>query len=79
VAGITVVVSAGNFGAGPRTGPGGEFGTVTKPGDDPFVITAGAVDDLETPKVGDACPTSPRGDRPRTDSTSPTSSLPAPG
>ena len=36
-AGITVVVSAGN------SGPGN--GTILSPGDDPLVITAGAVDD----------------------------------
>jgi serine protease AprX len=54
VSGITVVVSAGNFGAGPRTTSDGRtFGTVTKPGDDPFVITVGAVDDRETPAISD--------------------------
>ncbi|MCW2608380.1 MAG: Serine protease AprX, partial [Frankiales bacterium] len=42
-AGITVVVAAGNSG----TGPGGT-GTVYKPGDDPSVLTVGAVDDLMT-------------------------------
>jgi serine protease AprX len=36
-AGINVIVSAGN------SGPGG--GTIATPGDDPFVITVGAVDD----------------------------------
>jgi serine protease AprX len=35
-AGITVVVSAGNRGPGP--------GTISKPGDDPYVITVGAAD-----------------------------------
>jgi serine protease AprX len=35
-AGILVVVSAGNRGPGP--------GTITKPGDDPFVVTVGAAD-----------------------------------
>ena len=38
--GITVVVSAGNEGPGP--------GTITKPGDDPAVITVGAYDDNGT-------------------------------
>jgi serine protease AprX len=38
--GITVVTSAGN------SGPGA--GTITKPGDDPAVITVGAYDDLTT-------------------------------
>jgi serine protease AprX len=45
VQGITVVVSAGNFG---RPAAGASHGTVTKPGDDPFVITVGAIDDEET-------------------------------
>jgi serine protease AprX len=39
-AGIAVVVAAGNSGAAP--------GTISKPGDDPLVITVGAVDDHET-------------------------------
>ena len=43
--GITVVVAAGN------TGPAA--GSISKPGDDPFVITVGAVDDRETPAVDD--------------------------
>lgn len=38
VAGITVVVASGNLGEG----------EVTKPGDDPLVITVGAVDDRQT-------------------------------
>jgi serine protease AprX len=50
VAGLTVVVSAGNYGQ-PETGA--SSGTITKPGDDPFVITVGAVDDLETTKIAD--------------------------
>jgi serine protease AprX len=45
VAGITVVVSASNRGPGP--------GTISKPGDDPFVITAAALDDRGTAGVGD--------------------------
>jgi serine protease AprX len=44
-AGITVVVAAGNL--GPRAG------TVTKPADDPWVLTTGAVDDLGTAKLTD--------------------------
>lgn len=44
-AGITVVVSAGNAGPNP--------GTISKPADDPFVITVGAVDDSGTPGLGD--------------------------
>ena len=43
--GIVVVVSAANRGPHP--------GTVTKPGDDPFVLTVGAVDDRGTPAHGD--------------------------
>jgi serine protease AprX len=43
--GIVVVVSASN--AGP------EPGTITKPGDDPWVITVGATDDRGTPGLGD--------------------------
>jgi len=39
-AGIVVVVSASNAGPGP--------GTISKPGDDPFVITTGALDDAGT-------------------------------
>jgi serine protease AprX len=42
-AGITVVTSAGN--AGPSDG------TILSPGDDPMVITVGAVDDLAQPTV----------------------------
>ncbi len=44
-AGITVVVSAGN--RGPVSG------TISKPADDPWVITVGAVDDNETEAVSD--------------------------
>ena len=59
--GIAVVASAGN--AGPFNG------TVLSPGDDPLVITAGALDDMATPSAADdemtdfssAGPTSPDG------------------
>jgi serine protease AprX len=44
-AGITVVVAASNLGPSPRT--------ITKPGDDPFVITVGATDDRGTVGLGD--------------------------
>ena len=44
-AGITVVVSASNRGPDPRT--------ISKPGDDPFVITVGAVDDRGTSATSD--------------------------
>ena len=43
--GLTVVVAAGNTGPGART--------ISKPGDDPYVITVGAVDDRETPGQDD--------------------------
>ena len=43
--GIAVVVSAANLGPTP--------GTIAKPGDDPWVITVGAVDDRGTPGLGD--------------------------
>ena len=44
-AGITVVTSAGN--AGPFNG------TILSPGDDPMVITVGALDDMATPSTTD--------------------------
>jgi serine protease AprX len=44
-AGIVVVVAAAN------TGP--EPGTIAKPGDDPWVVTVGAVDSNGTPGLGD--------------------------
>lgn len=44
-AGVAVVVSAGNRGPAPRT--------ISKPADDPWVITVGAVDDRGTPSVSD--------------------------
>ena len=44
-AGIVVTVSSSNAGPG--------AGTVTKPGDDPLVITVGALDDKATPGRGD--------------------------
>jgi serine protease AprX len=44
-AGIVVVVSAANGGPAP--------GTVAKPADDPWVVTAGATDDQGTPGLGD--------------------------
>ena len=44
-AGIVVVVSAGNMGAGPHT--------IAKPADDPWVISVGSVDDHGTATVAD--------------------------
>ncbi|HJR18975.1 MAG TPA: S8 family peptidase [Actinomycetota bacterium] len=43
--GVVVVVSAGNLGPEP--------GTISKPGDDPWVITVGATDDQGTNGIGD--------------------------
>jgi serine protease AprX len=43
--GITVIVSASNLGP--------DSGTITKPADDPFVITVGAASDRSTPGIGD--------------------------
>ena len=43
--GVAVVVAAGNLGP--------TAGSISKPGDDPFVITVGAVDDRETPATSD--------------------------
>ncbi len=43
--GITVVVAASNRGPDPAT--------ISKPGDDPLVVTVGAVDDMGTPGLGD--------------------------
>ena len=44
-AGIVVVVAAGNHGTA--------SGSISKPGDDPLVITAGSVDDRTTPAISD--------------------------
>jgi len=44
-AGVAVVVAAANRGP--------EAGTISKPGDDPWVITVGAIDDRGTPGLGD--------------------------
>ncbi len=46
-AGITVVVAAGNFGRNSVDGSNG-YGTVTAPGNDPFVITVGAMKTMNT-------------------------------
>ena len=43
--GIAVVVAASNRGP--------DAGTISKPGDDPLVITVGAVDDMGTPGLSD--------------------------
>ena len=44
-AGVTVIVSAGNNGPGDRT--------ITAPGDDPYAITVGALDDNDTATTAD--------------------------
>jgi serine protease AprX len=44
-AGVVVVVSASNLGPDP--------GSISKPGDDPLVVTVGAVDDRGTPELTD--------------------------
>ena len=46
-AGITVVVAAGNLGRNSVNGSNG-YGTVTAPGNDPFVITVGAMKTMNT-------------------------------
>src|SRR4051812_36515089 len=43
--GVTVVVAASNRGP--------DAGTISKPGDDPLVVTVGAVDDMGTPAIAD--------------------------
>ncbi len=47
-AGIVVVVAAGNNGRANNSGIGG-YGTVTAPGNDPYVITVGAMKTMATP------------------------------
>lgn len=51
-AGITVVVAAGNLGRESVNGSNG-YGTVMAPGNDPFVITVGAMKTVNTPSRGD--------------------------
>jgi serine protease AprX len=48
--GIVVVVAAGNYG---RYLPTSGYGTVTSPGNDPYVITVGAMKPMGTPDRGD--------------------------
>ena len=45
--GITVVAAAGNYGRDNSAGNNG-YGTITAPGDDPYVITVGAMKDMST-------------------------------
>ena len=51
-AGIVVVVSAGNYGRNNSAGTNG-YGTITAPGNDPYVITVGATNTKNTPDRGD--------------------------
>ena len=46
-AGIVVVVAAGNYGRNSNAGTNG-YGTITAPGNDPYVITVGAMNTLGT-------------------------------
>ncbi len=56
-AGIVVVVSAGNFGRDNSNGNSG-YGTITAPGNDPYVITVGAVNDkADTDRTNDVIAT----------------------
>jgi serine protease AprX len=54
-AGIFVVVSAGNEGRNNAAGTNG-YGTITAPGNDPYVITVGAMNGLGTPDPTDDIP-----------------------
>lgn len=51
-AGIVVVVAAGNFGRENTYGENG-YGTITAPGNDPYVITVGAMKSMNTPGRND--------------------------
>ena len=51
-AGIVVVVAAGNYGRTTNGGVDG-YGTITAPGNDPYVITVGAMKTMGTPGRGD--------------------------
>jgi serine protease AprX len=51
-AGIVVVVAAGNYGRDNSVGEQG-YGTITAPGNDPYVITVGAMKSMGTPDRAD--------------------------
>ena len=51
-AGIVVVVAAGNYGRNNSANTNG-YGTITAPGNDPYVITVGAMKDMGTTGRGD--------------------------
>ena len=56
-AGIAVVVAAGNYGRDNDAGTYG-YGTITAPGNDPYVITVGAMNTMGTPDRTDDVPAS---------------------
>lgn len=56
-AGIVVVVSAGNEGRNDSAGTNG-YGTITAPGNDPYVITVGAMNTLDSPDRTNVIPAS---------------------
>lgn len=56
-AGIVVVVAAGNYGRDDNAGTFG-YGTITAPGNDPYVITVGAMNTMGTPTPTDDVPAS---------------------
>jgi serine protease AprX len=51
-AGIVVVVAAGNDGRDLNLNPEG-YGTIDSPGNDPYVLTVGAMRTMETPSIND--------------------------
>ena len=51
-AGIVVVVAAGNDGRDLNLNPEG-YGTIDSPGNDPYVLTVGAMRTMETPQIND--------------------------
>jgi serine protease AprX len=55
--GILVVVSAGNEGRNDSAGTNG-YGTITAPGNDPYAITVGAMNTMDTPDRTDDIPAS---------------------
>ena len=56
-AGLTVVVAAGNYGRDNSVGENG-YGTITVPGNDPYVITVGAMNTMGTMSRADDVPAS---------------------
>jgi serine protease AprX len=56
-AGIFVAVAAGNYGRDDLAGTNG-YGTITAPGNDPYVMTVGAMNTMGSPDQDEALPTS---------------------